>query len=143
MDEKYYTPDKEDLFIGYECEQYTPANTGIDYLGHYYESWDKRKLKNGWELLDISERSKIVRTKYLNKEDIESLGWQWYTNCSSGEEYELFINDNKYSLIQVDYSHDIYIYKHNTYGETILFSGRCKSINELKKIMLWLNIKNN
>ena len=27
---KYYTPALEDLFIGYECEQYEPANTEND-----------------------------------------------------------------------------------------------------------------
>lgn len=92
---------------------------------------------------DISNRIKkeAIRTKYLDKEDIEKCGWNFkelkdhvreiYSFISNNHIFTLFKFINDYIIeILVDYR-----------DEQFIFQGECKSINELKKIMNWLNIK--
>lgn len=141
QENKYYTPDISELHIGYECQ----IGNLFALPGSRWEWAETKPLK--WSTIAfiaqamIPEHLVYIRTKYLDQSDIESCGWKWFTNSSSGEEYEISSNDKTYSLIQVDYSHNIYVFVEDGYGDKTLFYGECKSINELRKIMQWLNIK--
>ena len=72
MENKYYTPNLEDLYIGYECEIRTPLKwiTGI-FPELVYLNPELNEFGND-ELMRAAHA--ILRTKYLIKEQIESLG---------------------------------------------------------------------
>jgi hypothetical protein len=159
---QYYTPDIEDLFIGYECEA-NLVSTAVSLLGE-----DVTKI----EMLPIYERAVIssdpwgsfsisqaltclndsrLRTSYLTKEDIEKEGWKltgksirlWFEKEGY---FELPISPGhkvvKYILqLDLDY-HGIHI--EGFFGgesEGVLYEGLCPSINEFRKICKSLGIK--
>ena len=115
MENKYYTPEISELYVGYECETKLVDRDTI---------W--------W-------RSEI--TKYLDSNDIISLGFeevrikllQSYTNTSEKELVGVFIKDN----LEINYNFNTnkaYIKDDRNYG-AIYFYGLCKSKNELKTLL--------
>lgn len=152
-DNKYYTPDLEDLCIGYECEI---LNTADAQLRWYKETVDKAMLPI---VVRISDKG--IRTKYLDREDIESLGWvefnnsrgemdqPWYLSYRHKDNNKLILNhtghindpDPAYQKV----SDTIAIYEdHNkpneawSHNQQWKYRGKCKSKNELKTLVKWL-----
>lgn len=142
--DKYYTPDISELYVGYEYEE------------RWVEKfpWEKVIIKNGdWINRAYTYFHKLIgqdlgvgiRTKYLDQQDIESLGWklvdkeekQYSTWCKfKNKDWELYVQLNdKYfpRLLNLKAQGHCY-WKGNIKAE-------CKSINELKTIMRFLNIK--
>ena len=133
---KYYTPDIEDLHVGYQCEEYHR------YLGDN-PYWQKAilEIESNDNHGDALMLDGTYRTKYLDQEDIESLGWkcQEYTQNGYNQSYTKDANsESGYDLTyctawgekwQIDYC-----------GSGI-FWGEIKSINELRKIMKMVGIK--
>lgn len=139
METKYYTPKWNELFIGYT----------LQYLG--YSSEEERKvwkdlvvttdfLANGYSesRFNMIEDHEI-RTKFLDKQDIESEGWKFqYQTLLGVDEYNTFYFYLKgYDLYWLPRDNDIRILKE----ASPLYVGECKSINEFRKITKWLNIK--
>jgi len=136
MENKYYTPDIEDIHIGYECEIYRGQDTWTKYIfqeedlfGRFYEQGEKINLK------------KVeFRTPYLTKEQIESKGWEIdkysfiimdiTNNNELGDEHLFRFFKNEFSIIFHNEKHTITIRN----KEDILYSGKCLSINEFRKI---------
>ncbi len=124
--EKYYTPDISELYVGYECEWLDTRNdwTNLEF-----------KLPNDISLDDT------YRTKYLDSDDIISLGFQ---------EKRKIINSSVYFKEEVGFPYGLFLVHHpNSTTITIdndgdfdnyecYFKGDCKSINELKKILSWI-----
>lgn len=151
---KYYTPEISELYVGYQCEHTSNMSA---FIVEDYDAVVKNKLTSTdlrWYTQWAEEENgleKFVRTQYLTQQDIESLGWfnglegwfykdiegivqlngeffnagQW---CRFGD-YELHYNFNDKFMIISDES------------RKILFNGEIKSINELRKLMTWLKIK--
>jgi hypothetical protein len=77
---KYYTPDLEEFHQGFEYERWSnSAYTPEKYIKEVFEFVDKDDIWND----DVTNmlacaynRGDTVRVKYLDKEDIESLGWK-------------------------------------------------------------------
>ncbi len=170
MENKYYTPEIEDLRIGYQCietvsfgQEWIPSCMGTaEFIGTI-------GAKAHWENKGSLEG--LVLTKYLDKEDIESLGFEFFdearlegkgnylrfkkewSDCPpNGQCFDHFYG-NYYICLngypQWDYRvSKILIYK-ETFGgfvglgrpDEIIFDGNCPSINELKLLMKLLNIK--
>jgi len=136
--EKYYEPNWEDLFIGYEYE-----------IAYRDPEFEKGKIFDGcnidWVITHLNNKDARVRTKFLDQSDIESCGWikDWDENSNYSDCYKLLTksdingqSDDEWVLWQYD--------KVLTIGNELsnrCFDGECKSINELRKIMEWLNIK--
>lgn len=125
-DKKYYAPNIEDIFIGYECEQ----------VRQYNSEWEERIL-NEMDFNLICTEGELYedwfkanyRTKYLGKDDILKLGF---------ELSNVFDHVYQKDGVYIDYFNhdDIIIYKYDKYGnEEYLFQGSCPSINELRKIL--------
>jgi hypothetical protein len=141
--DKYYTPSIEELYIGFECEvcdewdwkdkkyNYRPltlARRGLDYLTLNYNGITKYTGKEVkyWKL----------RVKYLDKEDIESLGFKndgdrfW-----DGGNYEILFNSHSSKLrireIFYESSGDTY---------DVRFDGIIKNKSELKRVLKQLDI---
>lgn len=161
MENKYYTPDIEDIRVGYECEQL------IDYITH--NEWKKEIFGKGCWLPEGDVGgimhwyhtciiNKRLRTAYLTKEQIEVEGFtfkgkcvdDWYEmgiekafntdlhNFSGYKAYNVFLQYGKHDnrlKIRGDFSGGA---KMNE-GE-VLFDGECKSINELRQILKLIHI---
>ena len=154
MEKKYYTPDLEDLHLGYEFEIKNDEGEWVP-NGLYLSPLSSRG--EDYNLILIAEKE--IRTPYLSKEDIESLGFilkhksvdYWFeynkqlllspefNKFHGGTAYRIFLNygfhDNRLS-IKADFEGN-----GNYDSSEFLFEGECKSINELKKILKWLKIK--
>ena len=120
--------------------------------------WFPRIITGGLRDLDLDYalKNQLLRTPYLSKEDIESLGWEFieeinYSNNIIGDDIRQFFRKDfqsdillnfYYELVLLsDYRIAIYLCSpHDKNGATSFF-GECKSINELKKILKWLKIK--
>ncbi len=61
---KYYTPEAGELTIGMEVELLHSTNGWVKYINPDIKPLDANSLKEG------------VRVKFLDREDIESLGWK-------------------------------------------------------------------
>lgn len=135
---KYYIPESEELFLGYQCEFNEQENWET------FTIYDRSTLFIILRDMEINEESPI-RTKYLDQSDIESCGWvkDWDENSNYTGCYKLLVksdingqSDDNWELWQ--YGKIVSI--SNELGNRC-FDGECKSINELRKIMQWLYIK--
>ena len=133
---KYYTPDISELHVGYEYELRDVI------MGD--EVWYKWVMTSRM-LYAIEDNHHRFRTKYLDQSDIESCGWikDWDENSNYSDCYKLLTksdingqSDDEWVLWQYDKIVSISNELSNR-----CFDGECKSINELRKIMEWLNIK--
>jgi hypothetical protein len=126
MENKYFTPDIEDICIGYELE--------INWNRAYEEKWVPIKVSvQDEEFAYTSELSEIVdalhdgmseaRVSYLTKEQIEDEGWV-YVNidmCWIKNGIELYLEkDNIIEILE---------------QPNWLYKGKCKDINTFRKII--------
>lgn len=82
--DKYYTPTIEEFCIGFEYELRHPVLVDKGWVHVYEDQWTKEIFTQrdfergfGWDRRrDIEEH--LIRVKYLDKEDIESLGFKYY-----------------------------------------------------------------
>lgn len=143
MENKYYTPDIEDIRVGYECEQL------IDYITH--NEWKKEIFGKGCWLPEGDVGgimhwyhtciiNKRLRTAYLTKEQIEDEGWnilQIYPNGALiflkgtiDDGYELLWEQNKSIKITKVWS----IFDGEKYLRSDIYIGDSPSINEFRYI---------
>lgn len=160
---KYYIPDIEDLHIGYEMEWLQKGN-GSEFVldGVDKDTWQKWDYAfQGFNIKGIENliQDNRLRTKYLDKEDIESMGWVDIRDTEKWENREpMYYWGAKYKNAMMGYNpkdntiaityldpcktidgkEDEYNYPETKYGQ---FRGECKSINELRILMKWLHIE--
>lgn len=75
--EKYYTPEVEEFHVGFEFEvDYNPEDESE--LAEGCERWDKEEFPESEHMYNVRKllRETSVRVKYLDQEDIESLGFE-------------------------------------------------------------------
>lgn len=144
-EEKYYTPEISEFHFGFEYEIFKPE--GIDFGGFKSEGgWLGFSIPNpyyGFNADRILKENSHVRVKYLDKEDIESLGFEKFVH-KNAKCYKLhnwllyhFPNNNVVSLNR---------YALNTIRDSEsgnqYFRGVIKNKSELKKLIQQLGIKN-
>lgn len=145
MENKYYTPELEDLHIGYECERkhykngIAPYELSQEQAREFYKNseieWSKEIIRSLFNYTHLLMDNEVIRTKYLDKEDIESLGWRQRNSSNIFEKDKTYLSFNIYSNIPV-----IEIFKNLEEKYIFMYIGECKSINELRKLMKWLKI---
>lgn len=139
--DKYYTPALEDFFHGLELQ----TNWGNE------GDWKNEVFDQHHGICDLGELLDVFRIKYLDKKDIEELGWiyvefipngdgdsRWFNEYSfKGGFYRIFswghiesLGDNLLDRVTIK-SHG---------GETTLFDGKIKNKSELKRILKMLGI---
>lgn len=124
---KYYVPNIEDIFIGYECEYFNPYSN---------PQWEERiidfedfSLVFEDDILDPEWFKANYRTKYLDKDDIDNVGFEQLVS-------QKHIYENGHVFISCYEDYILSIHKCNKHGEEeTLFEGYCPSINELRKIL--------
>ena len=146
---KYYTPTIEEFHIGFECEyevsdSWEPIIVGIEGAGHYNDIWC-------FEFSDYSSAvdTKSIRVKYLDKVDIEELGWEFDNESSiHGDPLYYIYNKEKYEL-STWYRKEgiltrILITKKNDNNHILashcIFYGYIKNKSELKVLLKQLGI---
>lgn len=139
---KYYTPSIEEFHVGFEFQVKT--STGM---------WISSAANNLSMIRDIVEtfESKEIRVKYLDKEDIDSLGWLGVIpgNVVDKDQYNVthWVTDkykDSFQLLQYYYpigGHAYYISFGNPEKDKPLFEGIVKNKSELKRLMKQLNIE--
>lgn len=137
-DNKYYTPTIEEFYIGFECEyQGLLDSTQVDYEFYPFVY----NLGNiSLDDIDYAINKNWIRVKYLDNEDIESLGW----NCETTGYYTLTTKYQNLTLRHMEgnvYSWVGIYSKHDLSGTNVLFDGSIKNKSELKKIMKQLILK--
>ncbi len=139
---KYYTPALEEFHVGFEFEQFAPKHQN-DSETYNKVACSKHILYNivtYWKY-NISED---YRVKYLDKEDIESLGWihsihtsnQWYL-IGEDIEFTLVLYQNNEVRITDKYPNGI---TQSDKEDKDIFRGNIKNKSELSKLMKQLNI---
>jgi hypothetical protein len=134
MDTKYYTPEISEFYVGFEYEE---KSSGL-WTKQIYN--DKSPILTGqwfdgytymYNTIEQYIQQEIIRVKYLDREDIESLGFkhigaQFYED--ENEEWRI----RKWKGTQVD----IWYCKSCLY-----FRGDIKNKSELIKVLKMLNVK--
>lgn len=140
---KYYTPSIEEFHIGFEYEWLNENGKWVK------ELTPKEITVNGFE-----EQSYGLRVKYLDKEDIESLGFvgigtsidNWYM-MNKGYTRPLSSHKNRSISIQHDFrtNQGIVIrgfeYEYLKGEEEQLYRGECKNKSTLQLLMKQLGIQ--
>ncbi len=137
---KYYTPEIEEFFVGFEYEsKYLPKD----------EKFYKAEFEEG-SICKMSKDSEY-RVKHLDREDIESLGGKIIKVRDGGFNAQIYTSD--YSFLDITYdsdTHKIYIEgfyqtkmvakKTEGYDSHTIFQGIIKNKSEFKKLLKQLNI---
>jgi hypothetical protein len=135
MENKYFTPDIEDIHIGYELE--------VNYNFKLNDIFHKKIIDSFEELSDIHSRMPgdcVIRVPYLTKEQIEAEGWERYHMDGT------YIKDNH--ILNFDFAtglNRLNIHKKPETGKNVtshdmLFNSKCKCINDFRKIIKLLGI---
>ena len=149
MEKEYYGPKIEEFHVGFEYEYQDMLPHG----GGVY--WVKGVLKSNDNIESIYESNdwyESPRVKYLDKDDIESLGFNDKTKHLPSPSSFYKIDSNNVFQIQIYWDmlrrsreNLIRIYKgelHN-YPYTEIFRGNIKNKSELKVLLNQLGITNN
>lgn len=146
MENKYYTPQIDEFYVGFECEIVNNADAQLRYFPAVLDLLFLSKLKS----IAIDRN---IRVKCLDRKDIESFGFEYgeVVGKTSNEIY--FSNtlkdnrgDGNYFLILSKLGW-VMIYRtgnlkeDNTLENIVRFSGNIKNKSELVKIMAMLNVK--
>lgn len=153
---KYFTPDIEDLKVGYICESTTmPSSWNINDCNDVDNSDDI------WEVEPISESrlcniikysmeeeggiQRFIRTPFLTKEDIEKEGWIYsgIIATPNGGIINHQLNNFKYRTSYNYNSKILEVYEviKDVYKEDLMiFRGICRCINDFRTICKLLNI---
>ena len=133
---KYYTPEIEEFHLGFEFEV---NYTGEGWLKEIFCSGTGKNIDSIAKLVSFLGRTNFedaYRVKYLDKEDIESLGFNY-----SKTDMDLWFNKDKYDLIYTPSNNWLCISYFSEYEEDVqLFYGIIKNKSELKTLLKQLGI---
>ena len=142
-DEKYYTPTIEEFRTGFEYELMIPEK----------ETWSKEIFYLNESHIELIKYVSIqneftknkIRVKYLNKEDIESLGFKTtylgHSDICKDETFQCIINNKDYQFTL--YDDNRFVIEHQNWDTEeleMLFNGTIKNKSELKILLKQLNI---
>lgn len=148
MENKYYTPELSEFYVGFEFEVLN--NESKFYIpGLAKNEWSS--IESNFGIFTSVEKiqrlilDKQIRVKNLDREDIESLGWEHDSTIKS-ESYFIhkdfsLITREEWRLIYDSKNNSIDISDLNNINLSFSFYGTIKNKSELKKIMQMLNIE--
>lgn len=144
---KYFTPDIEDIHVGYECEIKE-------------EIWQKLIVDKYMQLNALNKQilANIIRVPFLTQEQIEAEGWtQAITEYHGDINYEnmsvIFTKENVNYMLGYNFTTKLLSLmvrdpslksgikgQYVEYYKTPRFNGTCKDINTFRKICKLLEI---
>ena len=133
-DGKYYTPTIEEFHVGFEYEVkkedswfrcFYGQGSIVDLYYNYNDDFDS-----------IDFNKETIRVKYLDKEDIKSLGYNFISETITNGKLHLFFKTDRRTLTLVsDYTVVI-----THYPYTVQFHGTIKNKSELIKLLKQVSI---
>ena len=141
--ELYYTPSIDEFHVGFEFEMLEYNYEGNDY---YPSIFGNLLINNNGSQYTTEIKTYVtyiknehVRVKYLDKEDLESLGFFYYSKFEGHyEEWHFDVKSNiKLTLYLKSDLPFISIYKKHNCS---IFAGTIKNKSELKVLLKQLNI---
>lgn len=140
LENKYYQPTIEEFYVGFEFEFYDDDD----------HTWNHTKIKYRSELYNWTAFDDIhKRIKYLDKDDIESLGFEYDVNDSDKPELGFLRDTNylspytqyvlRYNPVNKNFKIERIVYCSTGIGD-YLFNGTIKNKSELIKLLKMLNI---
>lgn len=149
---KYYTPEIEEFHVGFEYELipsvgYTIFNFGVS-DENFETTWATKYSKGTYGVKDVSPfggalasiragiKDKKCRVKYLDRKDIEDLGFKLWQIPGDSFDWEFNIDFDDVTTGTVTFNDD------NTVDELEIFGTifKIKNKSELKKLLRQLNI---
>lgn len=151
-EEKYYTPSIEEFHVGFEYEIYSEGlfeDSIEDFCGWYSYKFQQGNCFRDFE--DIKLNLQQIRVKYLDKSDIESLGWKEaeetkeilqrfgrYTVFECANIFLTVYSDNMISIVVN--TGKVKLTPNEPMDLACIFNGTIKNKNELKTLMKQLGI---
>ena len=144
MENKYFTPDIEDVYVGYELEwkckirnqDWEKTICDTDLISIIYDEYEHADFEEPY--------NEQFRVPYLTKEQIEAEGWKENVLNNNEKALLLFLK-NGYELRM--YKNYICRFSILIVGagiipnwDKVLFEGKCKDINTFRKICKLLEI---
>ena len=153
MESKYYTPEIEEFRVGFEYEQHTMTKGDFFFLD--LKTGKKELIQENNEEIcykmvhksePLSDRpfeiqqiinAGNIRVKYLDREDIESLGWKFDKQHAGLDDMTFFKDDY---ILDTEDENNVRIYEGTCGNELNLFDGTIKNKSELKVLLKQLGI---
>jgi hypothetical protein len=138
MENRYYTPDLKSLFVGYEA---------VLRLADTPEGSEHKLLIDEYSIKDFKQGLIPLQTKYLDKSDIESLGWEYNEKEKTySKHFSGYCESFTYTLKHIEHQKAIkikltYVSPEESFKNKTYFKGKCPSINELITIQRLLVIE--
>jgi hypothetical protein len=127
-DNKYYTPKIEEFHVGFEYE----------FVDGDSEDWEKDIISSKYDLKEVMGNLFLnFRVKYLDREDIESLGFKFDKFWIREEKGSIYLF-NFYGLTYFNSTRTIKIWLRDT--DECIFAGTIKNKSELKRLLKQLGI---
>ena len=137
MGKKYYTPSIEEFHVGFEYER---CDDGYSWFKDTFPRTWENGQGVGWpKLLSNAIKGRYIRVKHLDREDIESLGWDAALDDIG---YGLVTQKGLYlcrPFLNSDFTIALIELRHD--GRCIFF-GKIRNKSELETIMRMIGIKN-
>ncbi len=139
-EDKYYVPSIEEFHVGFEYEEFSNRNEWFkNDFGDSNGEFNNELTECNWNI----NRNKL-RVKYLDKEDIESLGWI-FEKQHPGLNDMTFSHSNREIMLEFEDFNDILpfnvrIWEGDCMNEINYFNGKIKNKSELIKLMKQLGI---
>jgi len=135
MENKYFTPDIEDVYVGYELEwkckirnqDWEKTICDTDLISIIYDEYEHADFEEPY--------NEQFRVPYLTKEQIEAEGWK----LLSEDKYLQFIKSG-YSISYIEKLHLLIVIALEEKQISVTYSGECKDVNTFRKIMKLLKI---
>jgi len=129
----YYKPSIEDFHVGFEYESEEDPIQG---------KWEKQKVNDYRDLINCMnyygrDSDVDTRVKYLDREDIEELGFETEDN---GVCYDKLKSFNLYGLHSWEWDKGVSNQYKIFFNSSLLFNGIIKNKSELKILLKQLNI---
>ena len=140
MESKYYIPSIEEFHVGFKFEQYHKPHwddTGRWFNCSFDTSHSISRITN-----ELQQDRNWVRVKYLDKQDIESLGFTTKEDLRFiNGDYTILKYNNAPSLDPLIIENEATLII--TLKDYTIFSGKIKNKSELKVLLTQLGILNN
>ena len=143
-EEKYYTPELEEFYIGFEyytathpvsMEEFSPYVKG-EFDHNTFEREFNIDIDSSGEIIKVGVPSSI-KVKYLDREDLESLGFKPAPEYSDSA----YQNQDDYLLYYDQKDNTLEVFVLFAYAQDqMIFQGTIKNKSELKKLLKQIGI---